>query len=63
MKRVLLIYFTLCHLMSKASILKTAPLYVVWEISSPALMMNIICCPDHGGSMSLTSALLPDHTT
>jgi hypothetical protein len=26
--------------MSKASILKTAPLYVVWEISFPALMME-----------------------
>jgi len=26
--------------MSKASILKTAPLYVVWEISFPSLMME-----------------------
>jgi hypothetical protein len=25
--------------MSKASILKAAPLYLVWEISFPALMM------------------------
>jgi len=39
-KKVLRIDFTLCHLMSKASILKTAPLYVVWEISFPSLMME-----------------------
>jgi len=40
MKKVLLIDFTLCHLMSKASILKTAPLYLVWEILFPALIIE-----------------------
>jgi hypothetical protein len=40
MKEVLRIDFTICHLMIKASILKTAPLYVVWEILYPALMME-----------------------
>jgi len=42
-KKVLYIDFTFCHLLSKASILKTAPLYVVWEISFPALMMEAAC--------------------
>jgi hypothetical protein len=40
MKKVLHIDFTLFHLMSKASMLKTAPLYLVWEILFPALMME-----------------------
>jgi hypothetical protein len=39
-KKILHIYFTLCHLMSKASILKTAPLHMVWEISFLALMIE-----------------------
>jgi hypothetical protein len=39
-KKVLHIDFTLYHLMSKASVLKTAPLYLVWEISFPALMVE-----------------------
>jgi len=32
--------FALCHLMSKASILNTAPLYLFWEVSFCALMME-----------------------
>jgi len=39
-KKVLHIGFTHCHLMSEASILKNAPLYVVWELSFPALMLQ-----------------------
>jgi hypothetical protein len=39
-KTVLHVYFTLCHLMSKASILRTAPLYLIWEVSFPVLMMK-----------------------